>query len=323
MQLKWILLSTSLILLVLLLYYSDFFKILELLHQINTTWITVGFLMFLASFVLRVRRWQHLLKKVNIRLPFWSLSKVYVTGQFLSNLTPGKIGDPARSVILKAANSKSIGFSLPSIFIERVCDVVVTVTIALLGLVYYATSNLSLWLVLTLALYIAFFSAAIYVLISEKRSKIFFSKIFSVFFFFKFLKKFKDTIEKFSKNLHKSFIRYRDVLVLFETLCYSFGIWVIEGLMLFVGFMAIGLYVNPLLSIIVCSTSVLISVATFLPGGLGAGEAVNLLILTNILSISPAEVMTATLISRFFGYWMYAIIGSIILGTSKYSLDVK
>jgi uncharacterized protein (TIRG00374 family) len=275
--------------------------------------------MFLASLVLRVRRWQRLLEKVNIKLPFWKLSKIYAAGQFLSNLTPGKIGDPARSIILKATNNKSIGISLSSIFIERVFDVIVTVTIALIGLVYYATSNLSLWLVITLALYITFFSVAIYVLISEKRSKIFFSKFFSVFFFFKFLKKFRGSIEKFSKNLHKSFIRYKNARVLFETLYYSFSIWVIEGLMLFIGFMAIGLYVNPFLTIAVCSVSVLISVATLLPGGLGSGEAVNLLILTNIFSIKPAEVMAATLISRFFGYWMYAIIGSVILAVGKHS----
>jgi uncharacterized protein (TIRG00374 family) len=89
--------------------------------------------------------------------------------------------------------------------------------------------------------------------------------------------------------------------------------------MLFIGFMAIGLYVNPFLTIAVCSVSVLISVATLLPGGLGSGEAVNLLILTNIFSIKPAEVMAATLISRFFGYWMYAIIGSVILAVGKHS----
>ncbi|RLG54948.1 MAG: hypothetical protein DRN95_08325, partial [Candidatus Hydrothermarchaeota archaeon] len=85
-----------------LLVYSDFFEVLSAFFKITPFYIFLGFLLWFFGLLIRTERWNYLLKKAGIKVSYFKTAKVYVSGLFLSNISPGKLGDPLRSVILKA-----------------------------------------------------------------------------------------------------------------------------------------------------------------------------------------------------------------------------
>jgi len=307
MQLRILLLIFSLLLLALLLYYSDFFKVVSLLAKANIFYVSLGFCLWFFGLVIRTERWRYLLSKAKIKLGFWQTAKVYIQGMFLSNVTPAKVGDPLRSVLLKAACKKSISSSLPSVFVERIFDVVVTVLFSLLGLFFFY--SLSLWLAAAVAVYTAVFGVAVYVLISERRTRKFFGKLSFLFKFAKLEKK----VESFSRSLHKAFMKYKNRRTLFVAFVYSALVWLVEGLILWVSFLSIGISISIAFCITIVAFTTLIAVLTFLPGGLGSSEAVSVLVFTKLFNLSIAEVMSAAILSRLFGYWVYVLLGAVLL----------
>jgi len=316
MQLRILLLIFSLLLLALLLYYSDFFKVVSLLAKANVFYVSLGFCLWFFGLVIRTERWRYLLSKAKIKLGFWQTAKVYIQGMFLSNVTPAKVGDPLRSVLLKASSKKSISSSLPSVFVERIFDVIITVLFSLLGLFFFY--SLSLWLAGAVAVYAAVFGVAVYFLISERRTRKFFGKLSFLFKFAKLEKK----VESFSRSLHKAFMKYKNRRTLFVTFVYSVLVWLVEGLILWVSFLSIGISISIAFCITIVAFTTLIAVLTFLPGGLGSSEAVAILIFTKLFNLSIAEVMSAAILSRLFGYWVYVLLGAVLLASSRYKWKI-
>ena len=117
--------------------------------------------------------------------------------------------------------------------------------------------------------------------------------------------------------MSKSFVRYKNVKTFFVGLLYSFVVWFLEGMILLIAFKTIGIDLPFWLTTFVVAVSVLFGVISFLPGGLGVNEAIVLIILTHY-SLTPAEIMTGMLFGRLYGFWMYVILGSVILSISKY-----
>ena len=313
MHLRMLLLLFSLLLLAFLLYYSDFFKVVSLLAKANPFYVFFGFCVWFFGMIVRTERWRYILSKARIKLPFWQTAKVYVAGMFLSNITPAKVGDPLRSVLLKAACKKSIGSSLPSVFVERIFDVIVTVLFSAIGLVFFF-SSFSSWFLIAVGIYLIVFGSGVYILISRKRTERFFVKFSSVFKFAKVEKK----VEKFSRSLHKAFMMYKDKKTLLTTFVYSLLVWLVEGAILWVSFLSIGISINIAFSVTIVALTTMIAVLTFLPGGLGSSEAVTILVFTTFFHLSAAEVMSAAILSRLFGYWVYVLLGAVLLASSKY-----
>jgi uncharacterized protein (TIRG00374 family) len=88
---NFILLATSLILLIVLLIYSNFLEVLSILSKTNLAFIPLAYSLWLVSLLLRSLRWKFLLKKVEIKVKFWKVAKVYALGMFISNLTHSKL----------------------------------------------------------------------------------------------------------------------------------------------------------------------------------------------------------------------------------------
>jgi uncharacterized protein (TIRG00374 family) len=319
---NFILLATSLILLVVLLIYSNFFEVLSILSKANLTFIPLAYFLWFASLLLRSLRWKFLLKKVGMKVKFWKVAKVYAIGMFISNLTPLKTGEPIRSVFLKIMDGKNISSSLPSIFIEKIFDVTVLILFSIFGLAFLGLSKFSFWLILAILVYVLAFGIGTYILISKERVKKFFERIVKLFSFLKFMKKFEKKVESFSIGLHEAFVKYNTPRMLGAAFAYSLAIWIVEGTILFMSFLMLDTYVNPFLVIAVWAISILVGVITFLPGGLGSSEGVSMLIFTTFLSISPAKVLAAAILARIFSYWNYILVGIVLLNLSKIKFKI-
>jgi len=108
-------------------------------------------------------------------------------------------------------------------------------------------------------------------------------------------------------------MKYKNRRTLFVTFVYSVLVWLVEGLILWVSFLSIGISISIAFCITIVAFTTLIAVLTFLPGGLGSSEAVAILIFTKLFNLSIAEVMSAAILSRLFGYWVYVLLGAVLL----------
>ncbi len=320
---RLLLVLISLVLLGGLLYFSDIGKIAEITSSANINYIALGLMLWAFALVLRTLRWKMLLKRAGISPNFFDIMKVFVAGMFISNITPGKLGDPVRSVILKKRCGYSVGNSLSSVFIERIFDVIATVFISVMGILFLSgISRISLWVSGAILFYLVAIGFGIFLISSESRTKRFFSKFFSVFSFISKIKKLENRINKFSKDLHKSFVMYNDKKLLFATLLLSFAIWIIEGIILFVSFSSINIQIPVFAAIVIVPVTSLIAILTFLPGGLGSGEIISVFLFTSLFNIELAAITSAILIGRLLSFWMYVVIGSLTASLMKYKFRV-
>lgn len=314
----------SFLLLVGLLYFSNIGKTVGVLATANIYWIVFGFFLWLVGAFFKSYRWQFLMERAKIGVRYLHTLKVYIAGTFFSNLTPGKIGEPILSVLLKQTENKSISITLPSVFLERVFDILMLIVVSVLG-VWFFSQVISKIFYLVIAgslLMIAFAVGGFYLLLSEKRLKIFFKKIHRMFSFVSFVKKYEKKVEKFASELHESFKIYKKASYMTVTAVFTVIIWSLEALMLFIAFKSLGLEIAFLSAFIILHLSNLIGTISFLPGGIGSSEIVQVLLLTAVYPFSLPQVTAGVILGRLFSFWMYAFVGAPLLSTFKYKYKI-
>jgi len=78
---------------------------------------------------LRVFKWKVLVEG----LGFKDAALTQLAGMTVDNFTPGKIGEPVKSLLLKQRTGVAVSASLPAIVWERILDVVIMVAFAITG----------------------------------------------------------------------------------------------------------------------------------------------------------------------------------------------
>lgn len=311
--------AVSFALLAALIYFSDVSKTIEVLSRTNLSYIAIGLFIWVIGATVRTSRWNYLLKKVNVKSDFVNIFKIFCAGLFISNITPAKSGEPLRSILLKKSEGYNVGKTLPSIFLERIMDVVAMVVITVMGILFLASylSEIYYWIIVAVAVYVVLFSLAVYILLSEKRTKKFVSKLHALLSFLPRVKKIKG-INQFTLNLCKAFAKYKNKKTVFITLLYSIAIWILEGVILFIAFRSLGLSVSLISTIVIIPIASLISVLTLLPGGIGSAEIITVLFFSSLYGFSLAELTATVLLGRLLSFWVYAVVGAIMLSTLKY-----
>lgn len=306
-----LIIAVSILLLGCLIYFSGIDKILNVIGNFNIFYFLLSIGVLAISLLIRVYRWKYLLNKANINVGFVSLIPVYAGGMLASSLTPGKIGDPLRSVLLKKVHDFNIENSLPSIFFERIFDIITIFLISCFSILFLTSlGSFSIFIILALIIYGVVFGTGIFVIISERRTVSFFKLFHRIFSFLKFIKKIEYKVEDFSRNLSNSFSVYKNWRICVITFLISFIEWTLEGVFLWSVLNSFGSSMNMFHLILVVPLISLISVLTFLPGGLGSSEAISAVIITSISNLTLAEITVAAIFSRILFYIFYGIIGS-------------
>lgn len=302
-----------------LIYFSNPFKVANILTKANPTFIAIGLFLWLLSCLARSFRWNYLLEKVDIDLPFHKIIKYYVTGLFISNFSPGKTADPIRAVFLKKAEGESFSKSLGSIFIERIFDIIVMFSIAVIGLFWLTASyNIVKWVALAIGIYLFLIAFSIYLIFSEDKLERFLNKIISIFSFVPKIEKFGGRVEDFSRKLRNSLKIYKSKKTLFTTFLLSIPVWILGGLIGWVAFLALGFDISPLVVLTVKISTILISYLTLLPGSLGSGEIIGVSLYSLFgVGIPVAGLTSRVIIGRLMNFWMYVLVGAILLTTFK------
>lgn len=103
------------------------------LGTINYIWILPTIIIIIITFVLRVMRWQIILRSIQ-QVPFWPAFHPLMIGFMMNCILPGRIGELARPALLKNNRRIPLVTGLATVAAERLFDIVIL--IVLFGLVF-------------------------------------------------------------------------------------------------------------------------------------------------------------------------------------------
>lgn len=287
----------SLLILGLIIFASNPAELANKLSLSNPLYILLGLAISSVANAFRVLKWG-----VLVGVKFSELAPIQMLGLTLSNFTPAKAAEPAKMLLLKMKNGINVSTSLPSVIWERINDVIVLLLFS--TMIMSALSLRNDFLIVSWLSMFIFLAAVIVFLVILKNKKIGIK-------FFSFLRRLpagNKIPSTFADTFYKSRIRKRKI---FLGLIITIIPWVLEGLILYLSFMALGIN-SPGVAVLagMIALSVLVGVVSTLPGGLGSFEAVMLLLLASF-GIVGSNAAAGVLLYRFLSFWYVALLGGL------------
>lgn len=290
-----VLLLVSFAILVILILSANPVRVLDIIKQGDMNFVLLGFVVASCSVCVLVLKWNVLIPAVR----FWDLAPIQLLGTTISNFTPGKVGEPLKAVFLKMKSGHPVAHALSSIIWERISDIIV--------LLLFSTAAFSLLDARLEMLSIAgimIFSVLALVLLVVLYKQTFGKKLFAFLKKFPFVNKISDT---FIDSFYAARISKKNIILSFFLTLVT---WVLDGFVFYLALRAVGIHVSPILVIGMFSLSVIIGIASTLPGGIGTLEFA-LAVLYGLAGIPSDVAITAVVLGRFMSFWFDSFLGGI------------
>lgn len=288
--------------------WSDGPEIAAALREFPVRWIAAAMALSFTNYVVRFARWERYRAVLGIELPRRVSFRIYLAGLALT-VTPGKMGEAFRSLLIRAENGTAISRSAPMVVAERFTDLLgFLILVAVGGIasqpeyvwVFWATLALC---VLLLALVASRRVARVLILVFEKLP----------------------LFHRFAPNVEKALEASRQLLtpreLPFATLVATLG-WSLEcfGFYLVCDALVPGA-ATPLFATFAFALSAIVGAVLILfPGGLGPTEAtlgglVGRRFEAAGLAAEAAQVkaLSATFLIRFCTLWFAVGVGLLAL----------
>lgn len=247
----------------------------------------------------KIVRWKILLKSIGIGLGSEQIAQPYMASLFVSNITPGRVGEPIRSYYLKKSLGHHISKTLPTVVMERVMDLSVVVLFCLFGLFYLSSISNP---VLLAGIGVIVLGLVVVTGISLDR-KIFNTVLKGSYIILKFvpsIKKLTPKFERIANNFHSGFLLASKSNEVPKLLLITLFAWFLEFSIIKLSFLSIGVNLGYPLILSVASLSTIVSLLTLLPGNIGSFEAASAILMTQALpSMDLATATSGILVYRF------------------------
>ncbi len=306
-----LLLSLGFALLVLmgLTLFADGRKLADALRGFR--WPLLAPILLLTSFnyALRFVKWQYYLRRVGVtELPTQLSARIFFAN-FIMAMTPGKIGEVFKSLLLREAVGTPIAVSAPIIVVERMTDGIAMLVLASVGLAIF---RYGVPVFATIAIL-----GALGMLLLQQRWLI--RRVIDTGERARFLAGFTHHLHTFYDS---TYALLRPAPLLFATVV-SLVSWLGECVAFFLVLVGLGFAGTPrllLTAMFVLAAASLIGSVSLLPGGLGAAEigmtAMLLALITDPLMTHDVAV-AATLLIRFCTLWFGVALGFVALTTVR------
>lgn len=110
-------------------------ELITYLQSMNYGWVVPAVLIVIASFVLRVLRWQ-LLLSASWSIPFWQAFHPLMIGFMINCVLPGRVGELARPAILYQKSKVPFAAGLATVVAERIFDTLILLALLAAVLVW-------------------------------------------------------------------------------------------------------------------------------------------------------------------------------------------
>jgi uncharacterized protein (TIRG00374 family) len=112
--------------------YGDVTKLRETARGFSPSAVALGFGLAAGNYGLRIWRWQYYLHCIDVSVPLLESSIVFLSG-FVMSVTPGKVGEVFKSLLLYESRGVSMLRTAPIIVAERLTDLIALVLLMALG----------------------------------------------------------------------------------------------------------------------------------------------------------------------------------------------
>lgn len=112
--------------------YGDVTKLREAASGFSKSAVALGFALAAGNYGLRIARWQYYLQCIDVSVPVGESATIFLAG-FVMSVTPGKVGEVFKSLLLYEARSVSIARTAPIVIAERLTDLTALVLLTAFG----------------------------------------------------------------------------------------------------------------------------------------------------------------------------------------------
>jgi uncharacterized protein (TIRG00374 family) len=112
--------------------YGDVTKLREAASGFSKSAVALGFTLAAGNYGLRIARWQYYLQCIDVSVPLGESATIFLAG-FVMSVTPGKVGEVFKSLLLHEARGISIARTAPIVIAERLTDLIALVLLTTLG----------------------------------------------------------------------------------------------------------------------------------------------------------------------------------------------
>jgi uncharacterized protein (TIRG00374 family) len=284
---------------------SDTDALVDAARAFDARLVPVILLLTIANYVLRYVKWNYYLDRVGVQgLSHRESALIFVSG-FSMAMTPGKVGEFLKSLLVRSRTGIPMTRTLPVIFAERLTDGLSMLVLSTFGLLAFRVGwplFLLMTVVLALILVLIQREALVEGIIERLRGT-------------RFLEGRVDELRELYRST-RTLLGPRQLLAMVSLSSVS---WFFECLVLYVILRGLGFehsWTLLLAATFVFATSAWLGGASLLPGGLGATEASAAALL--VVTIDDPEMngsvaAAATLILRFATLWFGVAVGLITL----------
>ncbi|WP_455392346.1 lysylphosphatidylglycerol synthase transmembrane domain-containing protein [[Eubacterium] cellulosolvens] len=127
----------SVVIILAMVWLANPMDLLENIRQTNLYLILLVIILYLINLLTKAFRWYLLVNSSGAKVSFNKTFPFYVIALALNNVTPGKIGgEPVRAYLLNKEAKVPIGQGIASIFAEKIMDIIVIATMAVIGAIF-------------------------------------------------------------------------------------------------------------------------------------------------------------------------------------------
>jgi len=112
--------------------YGDVSKLRQAALGFSPRAVALGFTLAAGNYGLRIWRWQYYLHCIDVSVPLFESSIVFLSG-FVMSVTPGKVGEVFKSLLLYESRGVSMLRTAPIVVAERLTDLIALVLLIALG----------------------------------------------------------------------------------------------------------------------------------------------------------------------------------------------
>jgi len=291
---------------VIIVLYGDIKNIKSSLLHFNWIYFAGALSLALLNYILRFIRWSFYLQCIEIKIPLFESFLTFLSG-FTVSITPAKMGEVIKSLLLKKTRGIAMAKSVPIVIAERLTDMIAILILAIAGAATYKYG----WAVIAITSAVVIFIVLIIMFrgVGEKIIKILVK--FSLF------RKFE---EKMKESYESTYLMSRPERMLWSVLISIFA-WEAECLAFFLILRGAGLlHPDILQATFIYAFSTAAGAVAMMPGGLGVTEG-GLMGLTILLGkVNKAVASSTTILIRLATLWFAVIVGcfALILYTKLY-----
>lgn len=280
--------------------YADVSKLGDRLAAFAPSAVVLALCLALGNYVVRFTRWEIYLRVVGARVPLGVSANVFIAG-FALSVTPGKLGELIKAVLLKEAAGTEVTRVAPVVVAERATDLLALVILGIIGVATYGVAKplVAAATVVTLG--------GIMVLASRRAAHFVIDLIARVPRVGKIAPKLRESYEHLGILVTPRALTWATVLAVAAWLCECMGFALITN-----GFP--GAHVPVGLATLIYAATTVAGALSFLPGGLLVTEgSMALLLVASAQGLDRPAAVAATILTRMCTLWFAVVLGIIAL----------